>query len=204
MSEQGGVMDLARRGRPRQGIIAALVNALSDNIQMDDHTAAALIGAAPETVYTLRKSDSFRTLLAKEVKRKHGEALLAVEGNRLAATNTALTAATEILKAPEVLPTVKLEAAKVVLEDWHKTQDRLQPKSAPTHGQTNVTVELTFNELQQARESSIAHGKTLELEASDAVHSHIAPMGRDRDQQMQQALLPAIGKGGDKVRREGQ
>jgi len=184
---------------PRQGIILRLVDLLSDNTTISDEDAAKAIGAEPSTVRHLRKSDSFRTLLARAIKVKHGEGLYAVEAQRIAATTAVLTAITQIATAPEVLPTVKLEAARIVLDDWNKTQDRIHAPKLSSNQQpaTNVTVELTFNELQAARENQIARGKTLELEPSDVAHVPVNPFA-------QRGLLSSSNKTGAPVREEGE
>lgn len=183
----------------RQGIILRLVDLLSDNSLISNEDAAIAIGAHPETVKHLRKSDSFRTLVARAVKAKHGDLLYGVERMRLEATHAVLTAARDIAQAPEGLPTVKLQAAEIVLNDWHKTEDR---KASPKLGQngppgTNVTVELTFNELQAARESAVEKGKTIQLEPSDVHHTPINPF-------TQHALLANQRKTGTLIREEGE
>lgn len=187
------------RRSARQGIILRLADLLSDNSLISDEDAANAIGAHPETVKHLRKSDSFRTLVARATKAKHGDLLYGVERMRLEATHAVLTAARDIAQAPEVLPTVKLQAAEIVLNDWHKTEDR---KVSPKLGQngppgTNVTVELTFNELQAARESAVEKGKTIQLEPSDVHHAPINPF-------TQHALLANQRKTGTLIREEGE
>jgi hypothetical protein len=196
------VMAVAETTKPVnawRGLLQRLVDALSDNMELTNEAAAVVVGSDARTVAQLRKSDSFRTLLMREVNRKYGDKLHAVTASQLDATIAAARTVTSLLQLPEVLPSVKLEAAKVAFENHHRTADRLAPKNAPLHGQTNVTVELNFSELQAARKQSVDFGKTLELGPSDVAHGYATVTPTDRNN-----MLESFNQVGAPLRKEGE
>jgi hypothetical protein len=157
---------------------------------MTDEDCATYLGVSKRTVQITRASDAFKSLLALSIQRQHGAAINAVRNNTLLAANEALEAGRRMMADPAIIPSLKIEVMKVVLDNNHKAEDRLIPKGPVQPGSQNVSISLTFGELQEARDKAIAHGHSLELEASDHAHSHEIQMPAHR-------LLAGIRKRGE-------
>lgn len=167
VAEQGEISN----GRPtKRGIIQDLLALLTDNHLISDVDAATMLAISPRIVRALRASDSFQAMLALRIERQHGDAIRAVRNESLLAAHDALRTARTIMQSEAALPSVKLAAAQLALDSHHKNEERLVPKNSqfgPHPGQQNVTINLSLDELTRAREASIAHGNTIELEPSD-------------------------------------
>lgn len=165
----------------RRSLVSELLELLTDNPLLTTEQCANVLGCNQKTIAITRASDSFRALLALRIDRLHGDAIRAVRNNTLLAANEALDTARRIMADAATVGSLKLEAAKLVLENHDRSEERLIPKGGTAYQPgTNVTVNLTFDELHAARESSLAHGATLELEASDKTHVPPVPFERAR------------------------
>jgi hypothetical protein len=163
-----------------RSMIQDMIALLRDNPLLSDEEIEAVLAIPKRTIGLIRRSDAFRASLAFEIERVHGEAIRAVRNNNLLAANDALEATRRMIRDTGLLPSVKLEAIKIALDNNHRAEELHRPVGSPLAGQggTNITINLTTQELQEAQASSLAHGRSLELEASD--HAHGAPkVGRD-------------------------
>jgi hypothetical protein len=166
--------------KERRSMIEDVLDLCVQNHLITNAEVAALLQIPLRTVRALRSSDSFQTILERRIEKTHGVAIRAVRMNSLVAANTALETAKTIMKDPAAIGSMKLEAAKVALESYHRAEDRNAPKSPLGHPQTNVAINLTFAELAEAQDRSRNYGASLELEASDVSHTpQIAKQGGD-------------------------
>jgi len=161
---------------------------------LTDEQCAIALGISQRTVYVLRRSDAFRATLSLMIDKYYGDAIRAVRSNTIVAANEALEENRRILRDPAALPSLKMEAAKIVLDHYHKSEDRTIPRGPVGQpGQTSVTINLTTQELAEARQASIQRGATLELEASN--HAHAAEIPRPDGRPM----LPPIDTSGGEI-----
>lgn len=155
----------------RRSFVRDLLDLLTANHTLDDEACATYLGVTKRTVFLTRSADSFKSLLALSIQKQHGDAIMAVRNNTLLAANEALEAGRRMLADSAIIPSLKIEVMKVVLDNHQRSEERLIPKG-PTGGQTGqVSINLTFNELQEARQSALDYGKNLELEASNHAHA---------------------------------
>jgi len=170
-------MAVTEQVEPRKrarGIIYDILQVMVDNHQINNAQIAALTGHNEKIITHIRKSDSFRSLLAKAVEIRHGEALQTVRSAQLTSTIVALEGMRKVIESDATLPAMKVEAARVILNNHNTTEDRLAPKSAV--GQQNqVNISISLDELQAARQSALAKGNEIVLEPSDASHSPAIP-----------------------------
>lgn len=157
--------------RQRRSVVRDLLELLTNNHMLDSEQCATLLGVSKRTVELTRASDSFKSLLALSIKRQHGDAINAVRNNTLLAANEALETGRRLMQDPAIIPSLKIEVMKVVLDNNHKAEERLVPKGPVVPGGQNVNISLTFSELQEARSKALVYGESLELEASDHAHS---------------------------------
>lgn len=188
--------DIAVRAR---GVIHDIIKVMVDDHKVTNEEIAALTGHSPRIIGHIKRSDSFRSLLAKAVKLRHGEIIDSVRNNELRVANTALTVVNDLLNNDAVLPSTKLELARLALDHHSKNQDRLIPKNPALANQSNtsVVINLTTEELRDAQNASIAYGNAIQLEASDATHTPLLPAPRGNH-------LPAISEERSKLRSESQ
>lgn len=175
-------MNAVEEKKRRRSMIEEVLDLCVDNSLITHTQVATLLNIPIPTVKAIRASDSFNTILTRRVEARYGTALRAVRTNTLVAANEALETAKIIMNDPAQIASMKLEAAKVALESYHKSEERSVPKGpVGTPGQTNVAINLTFAELTDAQERSRQYGRDLKLEASDVTH---APQISDQSRQI--------------------
>lgn len=155
--------------------VRELLVLLRDNQLLTDKECATVLGIAERTVYILRKSDAFKGVLAKMIDEQHGDAIRAVRNNTLVAANEALETTRRIMKDPTALPSLKLEAVKLALEQHNKTEQReldaRLPPPPPTNPSQQVNVSISIEDLQSARQAALGAGAAITLEPSESAHS---------------------------------
>lgn len=169
-----------------RSMVRDLLNLLVDNHLLTDKECATILAIPERTVFILRKSDAFKAALAKMVEDKHGTAIRAVRNNILVAANTALETTIRVMGDPSALPSMKLEAAKLALEQHHKAEQRAidmeaakAPPPPPPNAGPSVNVTISVEDLSAARQAALNHGAAITLEPSESAHGIGLPGRRD-------------------------
>jgi hypothetical protein len=166
-----------------RGAVRDILRVMVDDHELKPAQIAVLTGHNEKTVRYIIASQSFQDMLAKAFRLRHGAAADSVRANAMETTNAAFNTLRMLMQDTAVLPITKLEAVRIALDNHNKHEERLIPKTPPpTAPQNNVVINLTFDELQEARKNAIDYGKALELEPSDVLNPVAIP-GPGRSQQ---------------------
>ena len=160
--------------RKARGIIQDVILAIVDDLHISNENISKQTGHPIKIIQHIRKSDSFRSMLAKAQEMRYGEVLQTVRLTQMTTAVNTLKSMSNMAGDPGILPLARLEAAKIVMDTHNKTEERLIPKVAPgPQNQVNLTISL--EDLQSARQASLTQGQEIVLEPSDASHAPAIP-----------------------------
>lgn len=160
-----------------RGAVRDILAVMVDDHELKPAQIAAITGHSEKTVRYIIASQSFQDMLAKAFRLRHGAAADSVRANAMETTNVAFNTLRTLMQDEAVLPITKLEAVRLALDNHNKHEERLIPKVPvnPAANQNNVVINLTFDELAEARKNAIDYGKAIELEPSDVINTVAIP-----------------------------